>query len=554
VALPSALLRLLPGTYTGMLRTRRAAAALALALALALSWMGSGVRGDDLDEVCSADDRRSQYVPTSKLVWVVVLAAFVAMAMGFGIGANDSANSWGTSVGSGAIPVRYAVLLGGGMEFLGATSLGYGVSGTIQKGVSDLEDPDCWACGSCNSLMSVYMTAMFAALIGGASFLGLATFTAMPVSTTHAIVGGVVGATIACTGFGCLNWSFDGGLGGIVASWVISPLLSGAVGVGLFVLTQRTIIKTVDPRRNALRALPILVASTAFVMLSLILLKAKVAKDMAEWLKFLIAAICAAAAGLSAQYLFVPFVQKKLDTQRNVESLALEPLELDGEEDLASHKLPLSNDGDEDEEEASLLAGKGNGVKAASGSEGNYSEVADESQDVKDARFVFRYLLVCIAALESFAHGANDTANASSAFSAVYQTYHDGDSDCDNPDSPPWLMALVGGFVALGVITAGHRVIKTIGENLAKIDFQTGFCIEFASTLTVILATLVSLPVSSTHCQVGAVVFVGGWQQGIRNVKWSLFGKIAISWAVTLPFAGGVTAILSLVFRKLIER
>eukprot|EP00958_Prasinococcus_capsulatus_P003105 scaffold275_cov301-Prasinococcus_capsulatus_cf.AAC.4 len=282
VALPSALLRLLPGTYTGMPRTRRAAAALALALALALSWMGSGVRGDDLDEVCSADDRRSQYVPTSKLVWVVVLAAFVAMAMGFGIGANDSANSWGTSVGSGAIPVRYAVLLGGGMEFLGATSLGYGVSGTIQKGVSDLEDPDCWACGSCNSLMSVYMTAMFAALIGGASFLGLATFTAMPVSTTHAIVGGVVGATIACTGFGCLNWSFDGGLGGIVASWVISPLLSGAVGVGLFVLTQRTIIKTVDPRRNALRALPILVASTAFVMLSLILLKAKVAKDMAE--------------------------------------------------------------------------------------------------------------------------------------------------------------------------------------------------------------------------------------------------------------------------------
>ena len=155
-------------------------------------------------------------------------------------GANDSANAWASSVGSGAISLRAAVVLGGFGEWLGATLLGYGVSDTIKKGVADTNDPDCWACGYCDSGMAAYTMGMMSALMAASFFLILATFAKMPVSTTHAIVAGVLGMTLVgkegMNGFGCLSWisegkpfpfNFFGGLSGIIASWVISPVLSG---------------------------------------------------------------------------------------------------------------------------------------------------------------------------------------------------------------------------------------------------------------------------------------------------------------------------------------
>ena len=159
-------------------------------------------------EICERYDM--PYFSPEGLEWLLVPAVLVACAMAFGIGANDSANSWGTSVGSNAISLRNAVLLGGFSEWLGASLLGYGVSGTIRHGVAPIDDPNCWACGYCDSKMAVNAVAMLAALIGAALFLALATFTSMPVSTTHAIVGGVVGATVVATPASCLNWGLDG--------------------------------------------------------------------------------------------------------------------------------------------------------------------------------------------------------------------------------------------------------------------------------------------------------------------------------------------------------
>ena len=129
----------------------------------------------------------------------LALGAVIAALMAFCLGGNDSANSWASSVGSGAIGLRRGLLLGGFGEWCGATLLGYGVSGTIQKGVADTDAPECWACGYCDSKMSVYNVGMLGALIGAACFLLLATFGKMPVSTTHAIVGGVVGMTLVGT-------------------------------------------------------------------------------------------------------------------------------------------------------------------------------------------------------------------------------------------------------------------------------------------------------------------------------------------------------------------
>jgi sodium-dependent phosphate transporter len=180
--------------------------------------------------------------------WLLALGVIVASLMAYGIGANDSANAWATSVGSKAISCRNACLIGGFAELLGATSLGYGVSGTIQNVGGAVDNPECWACGGCDSKMSVYAVGMFAALIGAACFLLLATFTSMPVSTTHAIIGGVVGVSLVANKPSCLNWSFDGGLGSIVISWVISPLLSGGIAIAMYLILDKLITRSADPK------------------------------------------------------------------------------------------------------------------------------------------------------------------------------------------------------------------------------------------------------------------------------------------------------------------
>ena len=150
----------------------------------------------------------------------------VGSLMAFAIGGNDAANAWSSTVGSGAIPLRKALLIGGLGEWLGATLLGAGVSKTISKGISDVQDPNCWACGYCDSKMMIYAVGMMAALIGASAFLMLATISKLPVSTTHAIVGGVVGMTLYGAGGNCLTWGpWPKGLGAIIASWVISSLV-----------------------------------------------------------------------------------------------------------------------------------------------------------------------------------------------------------------------------------------------------------------------------------------------------------------------------------------
>ena len=178
---------------------------------------------------------------------------------------------------------------------------------------------------------------------------------------------------------------------------------------------------------------------------------------------------------------------------------------------------------------------------------------AGMSEEEVDATYAFKYLLVFTAALESFAHGANDTANATGPFSAVYLTYSQGLDDCRKPETPAWIMAVAGFGVFLGVATMGHRVIRTIGKELTDINYQRGFCIEFASTLTVVLATVLEMPVSTTHCQVGAVVFVGAAAFGPGSVRWGLFGRIVLTWVLTLPIAGLTAAAVTAALRPAIE-
>lgn len=181
------------------------------------------------------------------------------------------------SVGSGALPLRAAVALAAVGDFLGAVTLGHGVSDTIAKGVSDVNNADCWACGYCDSKMSLYQVGMFSALVGAAFLLLSASYFSMPVSGTHAVVGGVVGMTLLSVGNGCIDWSVNG-LSAILVSWVVSPVLSGVIGAGIYLLSERLVFKARSPRDRALMLLPWFFSTIAWVMVYLIFFKSTVTK------------------------------------------------------------------------------------------------------------------------------------------------------------------------------------------------------------------------------------------------------------------------------------
>ncbi|EOD39703.1 putative inorganic phosphate transporter [Emiliania huxleyi CCMP1516] len=527
---------------------------------------------------------------------LLVVSAIIGAGMCFCIGANDSANSWGSSVGSGAIPLGLAVCLGGFFEWLGATLLGYGVSGTIQKGVADIDDPECWGCGHCDSGMSVYAVGMCGSLIAATIFLLLSTFAKMPVSTTHAIVGAVVGMTVVgsyeMNGFSCLNWSFDGGLSAIIVSWVASPLLSGFIGICIYKLTERLTLASSKPTRNALLLLPYLYSIATFIIAFMIMLKSKPTKSIPIMGKIIIAVAIGVVMHVLATFVVTPEVAKRLPSSvRDRE--ALEAEEAARREEMTSLPARVR----ELEDRLALVSPPPSppestlpGVAAAEDEEKVVRMSQQEYEDLvhragmktrmenaiddftspmrtllwkwmrighvlehgqEDALNVFKYVLVFVACLESFAHGANDTANSTGAFSAVYLSYSDGLYACGDAETPWWIMSIAGAFVALGIITLGYRVIQTIGSDLAELNFHMGFSIEMASTLSVVIATIVGLPVSSTHCQVGAVVFIGlvkdcgkkpeeKAEGGGANCK--LFGKIALTWVLTLPFAALLSA------------
>jgi sodium-dependent phosphate transporter len=576
-------------------------------------------------------------------LWVSILGGLAMCAMAFFMGANDVANAWGTAVGSGAVALRPATIIAGISDFLGAITLGSGVSNTIGKGVSTVTNENCFACGYCNSLMTVYVASMLGALIGAGAFLGAATFTAMPVSATHAIVGGVAGATVAAVGGGCLNWSFQGGLGAICASWIISPILAGILGAVFYASSRSLVVHAAEPVSGVLFWLPFLYASVTFVMVVLIMKKSSLTKNLGDEVHYGTAGGCMLGMFGFAFLVVVPFVRASLTSamsdielaeqeskpglsEHSVQNVLLRGVDyskITGSDAGESQRSRLESEhvgvthSDEDEglSDVDLSPNPALGMEeAANKSDGTAREneegkidgqmgkrQAEESSILKnhrsfklvlstqsneavnelrdetcqeeievqetfsgvnselqlkhppvtenmsgaqrDALACFKHLLVFVAALESFAHGANDTPNATGAFAAIYQTQSRGlNSSCQSRSTPLWIMTLAGLFVLAGIMFVGHRVIDTIGRRFAALDYHSAFCIEFASTVTVMIATLFELPVSTTHCQIGAVTFVGVVAIGHKKGPWNLLGKIALSWIITLPFAGLIAA------------
>lgn len=493
--------------------------------------------------------------------WPLYLSYVIGAAMAYAIGGNDSANSLATTVGSGAMGLRNACIMGAIGEFIGATLLGAGVSSTIQRGVADINDPTCWACGFCNSMMPQYQLGMLAALFGAAFFLLLVTFWSLPVSTTHAVVGGVVGMTMAAVGTGCLNWSFESGLGRIAAGWVVSPVVSGAIGSVMYMGTYYFIMKSKDPKRASLLSVPIMYGATFAMMTYLTLMKAPLTKNLVSSDQNLIISFSMFfLVGIIAQIVVVPQMRALVDEEeqklneaggQSTGSFFQDPKEtLRRMSSVATKRSMVRSFYAEEESQAEIKPAEVELTNGAAGDASNQEGLVIFTQSPPNvaqivAKKVFKNLLVMTAFIKCVGHGANDTANATGIVGAVQFLYEDGIHACGSKPTDTMIMAIAGAFVGVGVITMGYRVIQAVGQDLADIDFHVGFCVEFASACAVVVATILGLPVSTTHCQIGAIIFVAATAYGNEGVAWSMFGKIAVTWVATLPAAGGVAYILT---------
>ncbi|MFW2589871.1 inorganic phosphate transporter [Sagittula sp. SSi028] len=420
---------------------------------------------------------------------VVVIAAAFGAYMALNIGANDVANNMGPAVGANALTMGGAIAIAIVFESAGALLAGGDVVSTIAKGIIAPESL---------GTSGTFITAMMAALLASAIWVNLATWIGAPVSTTHSVVGGVMGAGIAAAGFGAVSWDQ---MGAIAASWVISPVLGGVVAAGFLWFIKSNIIYTEDKIASARRWVPVLVGimGGAFATyLAVKGLKRIVSIDLGD------ALLIGAVSGVVIWLVMIPVIRKQ------------------------SEGLENRN---------------------------------------KSLKVLFGIPLIVSAALLSFAHGANDVANAVGPLAAIVQASTTGDFT-HAFGIPLWVMVIGALGISFGLFLFGPKLIRMVGNQITKLNPMRAYCVALSAAITVIVASWLGLPVSSTHIAVGGVFGVGFFREwdaerrmrkakavipGAKRlppeerrrrklVRRSHFMTIIAAWIITVPAAALLSA------------
>jgi len=460
-------------------------------------------------------------VETILLILVLVAGFYTA----WNIGANDVANAMGTSVGSGALTIKKAVILAAIFEFTGALFFGSHVSDTIQSGIVNSE------VFAGNPLILVY--GMLAALTGTGIWLQTASYFGWPVSTTHSIVGGIIGFGAVIGGIDAIYWD---NVGFIFLSWVVSPVLGGLVAYFIFGILRKQIFYTSEPVENAKKLTPILIF--VFVIILVILLMFHGLEHINVRFNFIqtvaislgFAALCSLLSYFWVNGIEVPTASKEKQTPYNPEVIlaldkAKKNLLLAQNSSVGSHRYQLSLLSDEID-------------NLSSSYKQNEDPELTRSQYAIVER-IFGGLQIITACCMAFAHGANDVANAIGPLSAAISILMTGEI-LKTTVVPVWQLALGGVGVVLGLATWGWRVIETIGKKITELTPTRGFAAEFGAATTVVLASRLGLPISTTHTLVGAVVGVG-LARGIEALDLRTTRDIFISWIVTIPIGAAIT-------------
>ncbi|MFU8833128.1 MAG: inorganic phosphate transporter [Wenzhouxiangella sp.] len=408
-------------------------------------------------------------------IFYIILAAGFGLFMAWGIGANDVANAMAPSVGSKAITIKQAIIIAGIFEFAGAVLAGGGVTSTIRRGIVD------------SSLLSgqpeLLVYGMLASLLSAGVWLLIASRFGWPVSTTHTIIGAVVGFAAIGIGVSAVQWPQ---VGRIAMSWVVSPVLAGAVAWLLFISVQRLILERDDPLKYARRYVPAYIFLAGFFMTLVTVFKgiAHIGVEVSTLQAYALAVVV----GLVITAVGTLFIMR----------------------------IP-------------------------------YQEPTKREFHFVTVERIFGVLMVVTACCMAFAHGSNDVANAVGPVAAVVSVAMSGDVQ-QEAIVPIWILILGGIGIVIGLATYGHRVIATVGQNITALTPSRGFAAGLAAAATIVMASGTGLPISTTHTVVGAILGVG-LARGIAAINLRVVGSIFMSWIITVPAGATLSVIFFLILR-----
>jgi PiT family inorganic phosphate transporter len=410
----------------------------------------------------------------------LVIGAVLALYMAWAIGANDVANAMGTSVGSGALTITGAVVVAGVLEFTGAFLAGGHVTNTVRKGILDADlvaqNPD------------LVLYGMLAALASAGTLLIAATRFGLPVSTTHAIVGAIVGFGGVGLGVDAVAW---GKVAQIVASWVTSPLIGGVLAYLIFGLIRGRVLDRDKPIEELGRIGPFFFFYVFFIIGLVTLFKGL--KNLK--LDFDLPQAFAASVGFGLVGAIIGIIVMR---------------------------------------RAARLAG----------------ELVEDGEQYRHVERVFVVLQIMTACAVAFAHGSNDVANAIGPLAAVHSIVTTGAAGA-KASVEPWMLALGGFGIIVGLATWGYRVMETVGKKITELTPSRGFAAELAAATTIVLASRLGIPVSTTHILVGSVLGVG-LARGIGALDLRVVGSIFISWVATVPLAAALAVFFFYFFKGLL--
>ena len=407
------------------------------------------------------------------LLFIAGGAAAIGFYMAWSIGANDVANSMATAVGAKAITFKQAVLIAGILNFAGAILLGPHVAGTIKGGIvkgSIIADPHTLLLG------------FVASLLAAALWVTLSTWRELPISTTHSVIGALIGFGIIAGGVSSIDWTV---MGKVASSWVLSPVVGCIIAFFVFKVIVKTIFAKDEPVKAAKIVGPLAIGVTAFLIVSSLFLKTKLSEmsgvsDLPQVL--LISTVISAIACIIAMFLL-----------RNIEAKSVE--------------------------------------------------------DYATVEGIFRKLQIVTSCYVAFSHGANDVANAIAPVAAIIPLAN-GEMSL-TAGIPTELLALGGIGIAFGCMTWGRRVMKTVGGRITSLTNTRGFSVDFAAATTVLVASKLGLPVSTSHTVVGAVIGVG-LARGLEAIDLSVIKKIVVSWLLTVPIAAATSAVIFICLRAIV--
>ncbi len=466
---------------------------------------------------------------------LLVLSIGFGFYMAWSIGANDVANAMGTSVGSGALTVKKAVIVAALVEFSGAFFVGSNVSETIRQGIIDpviFEN---------NPMDLVY--GMAGALLAAAIWLQIASYFGWPVSTTHSIVGSVLGFGVVVGGINAADW---GQVGSIVASWIISPLLSGTIAFIIFSFLQHYIYDAEHPVEQAKKATPPIVFMVFLVLTLAMVFKGL--KNLHLNLGFGQALVVAILIGLVAAFIgrFLINRLKPINVEERI--LVKQPIAVRKGLPRIIQQLSRITETAKGEVQKQLHFVMGD-LKTIQADVNRGTEVEQTSSEYKTVQGVFAYLQVLSAAFVAFAHGANDVANAVGPLAAIISILRSNVITMQS-QVPLWILAMGGVGIVIGLATWGWRVMETIGKKITELTPTRGFAAEFSAATTIVIASKLGLPISTTHTLVGAVLGVG-LARGIGALNLRTILDIVISWIITIPIGAGGAIIFYYIFKTI---